>query len=123
MSRRLTQNKGLKMEIQVDSSGSFPVAKITGELSGTEVERFTDELHEFVAGQGATLAADLSSLDLIDSQGLAALMNLVTRARLSGGKVVLVKPSAFVKGIFHVTRLDTWFDICDSLEEAEKRLA
>ncbi|UCE62279.1 MAG: STAS domain-containing protein [Phycisphaerales bacterium] len=111
------------MEIQIDSSGPFPVANITGELVGTEVERFAEELHELVAGQGAALAVVLSSLDLIDSKGLAALMNLVTRARLSDGKVVLVKPSAFVEGIFNVTRLDTWFDICDNLEQAGQRLA
>jgi anti-sigma B factor antagonist len=110
------------MDIQIDNSGSFAVAKLAGELIGSEVERFTEELQELVSGEGSALAVDLSALELIDSSGLAAMMNLVTRARLSDGNVVLVSPSAFVAGIFNVTRLDTWFDICDTLEDARQRL-
>ena len=110
------------MDIQVDRSGSIAVARVSGELIGGDVERFTEELTEHVSGEGSALAVDLSALELIDSNGLAALMNLVTRARLSEGRVVLVNPSAFVAGIFSVTRLDTWFDICNTLEEAKRKL-
>ena len=111
------------MDIQIDNSGPFTIARISGNLIGQDVVRFTEELQELVSGEGSALAVELSALDLIDSSGLAALMNLVTRARLSNGKVVLVSPSAFVAGIFNVTRLDTWFDICDTLDEAQQKLA
>ncbi len=111
------------MDIQIESSEAFAVAKVSGELIGKEVERFTEELHELVSGEGSALAVDLSALELIDSSGLAAMMNLVTRARLSDGNVVLVSPTAFVAGIFNVTRLDTWFDVCESLEEARQKLS
>ena len=52
----------------------------------------------------------------------AALINLATRARLGGGNIALVSPSAFVHGVMQATRLDTWFDICESVELARKTL-
>ncbi len=111
------------MDLQIDSTGPFTLAKVSGELTGQDVEQFTEELYGFVAGQAATLALDLSALDLIDSKGLAALIDLSTRARLSYGKMVLVQPPAFVMGIFDVTRLSTWLDICGSVEEVAERLS
>jgi anti-anti-sigma regulatory factor len=54
---------------------------------------------------------------------LSALINLTTRARLSHGKLVLVRPSAFIEDIFNVTRLNNWFDICGSVEEDVRRLS
>jgi len=110
------------MDIQIDRGGAITVARVSGELIGEDVERFTEELTELVSGEGSALAVELSELELVDSNGLAALMNLVTRARLSEGNVVLVSPSAFVAGIFSVTRLDTWFDICNTLDEAKRKL-
>jgi anti-anti-sigma factor len=111
------------VNIQIDNTGPFAVAQVTGECDVQEAERLTETLREFVSGDGAALAIDLSKLMSIDSSGLSALIDLVTRARLSRGRVVLVSPSPFISGIFDVTRLDTWFDICDSLDEARKRLA
>ena len=63
------------------------------------------------------LAVELSGLESIDSSNLSVLINLATRARLAGASVVLVAPSPFVRGILEVTRLITWFDVCDSVED------
>ncbi len=111
------------MDLQIDTSGAVTLAKLSGELTGSDVERFTEETHDFATGDGAALAVDLSAVDLIDSRGLAALITLSTRSRLSDGKVVLVRPSAFVEGIFNATGLNAWFDICGSLDEAVQRLS
>ena len=55
--------------------------------------------------------------------GFSALVDLATRARLSNGKVILAKPSKFVAGIFETTRLNTWFDMSASVEEATQQLS
>ncbi|MFQ5591086.1 MAG: STAS domain-containing protein [Phycisphaerae bacterium] len=109
------------MDLQIDNSRPIALASVSGELTGSDAEQFTERLYDLATGDGATLAVDLSALDLIDSKGLAALINLTTRARLSGGNVVLVHPSAFVEGIFSVTRLNNWFDICSDIDEAVSR--
>lgn len=109
-------------EIEIEEGGPFVIARISGELTASDSEGFVEDLHPLVCGEGTKLALDLSGLMLIDSSGLSSLMNLVTRARLGQGAVVLVAPSAFVSGVFSVTRLDNWFDVCPNMEAAAKKL-
>ena len=56
---------------------------------------------------------------MIDSSGLSSLISLVTRARLTKGRVVLVSPSPFVAGIFRMTHLDHWYDTAAAIFVAE----
>ncbi len=111
------------MEVKIDNLGAFAVAKVTGDLRTDTAEQFTDALDEYASGTGSALAVDLSDVAAMDSSGLAALIQLATRARLAQGRVLLVAPSPFVSSILNVTRLDQWFEICPNLEEAQQRLA
>lgn len=95
---------------------------MSGELNVHGADAFTQQLRELACGEGASLAIDLSQLRSIDSSGLGALINLVTRSRLSDGRVILVAPGALISGVFDATSLDRWFEICDSLDEAARRL-
>lgn len=111
-----------KIAINVETDGSIPIVHVSGELNGLCQEEFLDTVVEFVSVSNAKLVLDLAGLETVDSSGLAALIQLVTRARLGGGSVALVSPSAFVKGVMHATRLDTWFDIFESVEQARETL-
>ncbi len=111
-----------KFTIKVERNGLIPVARASGELNGQSQEEFLDAIVEFVSPTKAKLVLDLAGLKTVDSSGLAALIHLVTRARLGGGNVALVSPSAFVHGVMHATRLDTWFDIFESVELARQML-
>ena len=106
------------MVVKIDKSGAFPVANLTGEWRATDGHEYQDQLHPLVAEAGATLAIDLSGLEMIDSSGLASLISVVTHARLSHARVVLLAPAPFVAGVFRVTNLDQWFEICADLDEA-----
>ena len=110
------------MNIHIDNEDSLTMAKISGEIGVDGARQLTDELRDLACGDGATLAVDLSELQAIDSSGLSALIDLVARSRLSGGRVILASPSSFVRGVLEVTRLDGWFDICDNLAQARQRL-
>ena len=110
------------MEIQIDTDGPYAVAKISGMFTAQHVEAFTDRLQEFVSSDGAILAIELSDLSMPDSSGLAALIGLVTRSRLTNGRVALIAPTPFVRGILEVTHLDTWFEVFASAEQASESL-
>ena len=110
------------MDIQIGKSGPIAVAELTGEFVAAETETFTETLQDSASSAGAGLAIDLSKVTSIDSSGLSALVQLVTRSRLSNGWVVLIAPSPFVSGILCVTHLDQWFEIYNSIEEAERRI-
>lgn len=110
------------LQITMDRTRSFPVARLVGSLGGLDSDQLTDALGETPYGEQARLAFDLSGLKSIDSSGLAAMIAIVTRSRLSHGRVVLVSPSPFVAGVLSVTRLDGWFDVCPDLASAEQFL-
>ena len=110
------------MELQIDTAGSFPIAQASGEIRSEDAQIFMDELHPLVAESGAKLAVDLSNVSFLDSTGLTSLINLVTRARLTGARAVLVAPTRFVAGVFEVTNLDRWFEIVKSLDDAIQSL-
>ncbi len=111
------------MDLQITDTGPFRVAHLAGELSASDAEEMIETLADSAFEPGARLAIDLSELQSLDSSGLSALIHLVTRSRMNRGRVILVAPAAFVKSIFSVTRLDAWFDLCDTLEEAGRQLA
>jgi anti-sigma B factor antagonist len=110
------------VELHVEQEGPFVVARLGGELTASTMEGVGEELHGLLSEPEPRLAIDLSGLQLVDSSGLGLLMHLVNRARMSAGAVVLVAPSPFVSGVFQVTRLNEWFDVCADLTEAGKKL-
>ncbi len=106
------------MKISIDDSRGFPVAHLLGGFSCEDSELFIQQMHPLVSTRGGRLAFCLEKLTSIDSSGLSCLINIVTRARLAEGQVVLVGPTEPIKGVFEVSRLDQWFDICETLDEA-----
>lgn len=106
------------MKFQIERIASATVARIEGELSASHADSAGEELQELVSGDQTRLVIELSRVSIVDSTGLALLMQLVTRARLSGGRVVLASPTPFVQGVLEVTRLDQWFEVFPTLDAA-----
>lgn len=102
--------------------GAIAIIRLVGDLSGTAVETAAAVLSEATDGPDARLVIDLSETKSIDSTGLSELISIVTKSRLRNGEVVLLAPTPFVAGVLSVTRLDSWFAIVDSLDEAKSRL-
>lgn len=110
------------MELNIEKSGPFAVARLSGEWRSSDAHDHSEALHALVAEPGSKVALDLSQLKMLDSTALSVLINLVTRARLSRSRVAMVAPSPFVAGVFEVTRLDRWFEVCPDTGAAAKLL-
>ncbi len=110
------------MNVQVEPQKNFTLARLSGEFNLGDENNIADTLQPIVAEPESKLAIDLSGLNQINSSGLSELINVVTRARMTRSRVVLVSPTAFVMGVFEVTRLHRWFDIVDDLASAATRL-
>ena len=110
------------LDIQTKVQDSFHILRLSGQLCASEADVLEKNAGELCAGPAARVVVDLAGLTSIDSSGLSALIQLVTRSRVSGGRVVLVAPSPFVAGILSVTRLDRWFDIAPTVDAARQQL-
>ena len=113
----------LMLEIKVQQDGPVTFVTLLGDLTGEDVNRLAEKLAELDSEPQVRLAIDLEKTNLIDSSGLGRLMECVTRSRMRGGHVVLVAPTPFVCGVLRVTHLDHWFEICDTVDDARRRLS
>jgi anti-anti-sigma factor len=61
---------------------------------------------------------DLSELQHINSVGLGVFTNLLTKIRKVEGEICLLRLTSTVGNIFSITKLNSVFKVCDTLEEA-----
>jgi len=64
------------------------------------------------------LVVDLGKVDFITSSGLGVLMMAMKRTREHDGFVRIANPQPLIEQILRTTRLDTFFDIYPTVEEA-----
>jgi anti-sigma B factor antagonist len=96
-------------------------------LSGRLMEKSqaTDLLNEvdtYIKNNMNKFIIHLGNIEYMNSSGLNVTVNILTKARNAGGEVVVSNVSKKIQELFIITKLNTLFTICDTIEEAEKYL-
>lgn len=105
------------------------ILDITRKDSGTVVRLHGDidlhrspGLHEClvdICGEGPVrLILDMSKVNYIDSSGVGSLVDIYRRLKRSKNAFVLVAPGPRVMSVLEITRLDKFFAIVNTQEEA-----
>ena len=68
------------------------------------------------------VVVDLRALRQIDSSGVGVIVSLFKRIRTAGGQVRLAGLTGQPQAVFKVLGFDKAFDVCDTVEDALKRL-
>ncbi|MHC4660413.1 MAG: STAS domain-containing protein [Planctomycetota bacterium] len=103
---------------EVAGDYSMAVAAIAGSIDANTVGAFQKEL-EAARQKGKTrLILDLSEVKYVNSTGLGSLVKEQDLFKTGGGGIVLLKVPAKVKIVIEMLGLHTFFDMCDSLQEA-----
>ena len=89
-----------------------------GEIDLRHSPEFHKALVELCAEQPKTLVIDLSRVSYMDSSGVGTLVEIYRRTKGYGGELVLVAPSARVRSVFEITKLDQFFKIKPTEAEA-----
>lgn len=71
--------------------------------------------------QGRSIVVDLSGVELIDSSGIASLLEAFQDARKKGKDFIIAAANDPVMRVFNLARLETVFDMEDSVEKAISR--
>src|SRR4051812_41006476 len=87
-------------------------------VAGGSAEAYERRVHDLFRGGCRYLIADLRAVSGIDSAGVRALVRSHTTAQRVGGVFILVAPQPRVREVLEVSRLDSVFQIRESLDEA-----
>ena len=106
------------MEITIAHHDGYTLAATSGPLDDSSPQVFRDVLHPLFNQRGARLVVDIAGSPRISSDGLTAMVRLVSDANTRGGRVVFAAPTPFVSEVFRVTRLEKYFDIVATADSA-----
>lgn len=94
--------------VRIDEN-EMTLLKIEGELDANTAPELRPALDALIAEQPKRVTVDLSSLRLIDSSGVGALVSLYKRVRAAGGEVKISGMRDQPLAIFKLLRLDAVF--------------
>ena len=94
------------MRFEIKASSGVTQLAIEGELDAVSVSELRPDLEKLVKSKPTSVEVDLSSLRMLDSSGVGALVSLYKRIRAQGGEVVMVGLRDQPLAIFRLLRLD-----------------
>jgi anti-anti-sigma factor len=109
------------MEVNVDRHDGYVVARTGGNLDETARDPFREHLHPLFAVKGIRLIVDLSDSPRINSAGVGNLVALAADANTNDSRMILCSLQPYVSMVISVTKLDRFFEIAASVEEAISR--
>ena len=99
----------------VSTDGDRATVSLRGELDLSGVDRARQAIEEAESGDAPLLVIDLSELDFIDSTGLEVMLRAARRAHDDGRRLIVQRPSAYVRRLFEMTAIDQSLDIVDDV--------
>src|SRR2546423_11636914 len=96
----------------------WTVLAVSGEIDIATAPSLREKLHSLLADTKPRLVIDLDDVGFLDSTALGVLVGALKRARTDDGVVRIACAQPRVLKVFEITRLDSAFDLYDSVEEA-----
>lgn len=106
------------MSFEQRISGRTVVLEVDGQLIVGNREGLKRMVLAALDDGARRFVIDFARTAYIDSSGLGVLISLSKEVRRAGGDLRLASLSEDLQNLFELTRLDTFFRISDSLEEA-----
>ena len=77
-----------------------------------------DEIEKAISNNENKILLNLADLKYLNSSGLNIIINILTKARKSGGDVAICNVNAKITELLVITKLNGVFNVCDSVEKA-----
>jgi len=110
------------MDHTVSEEGDLVIVALKGDID-LEYSASARDILLDAAGKGSGVVVDLSGVTMIDSSGVAGLLEAFQSARKRGKGFVLASIDDSVNRVLKLARLDTVFEIADDVEAAKRSLA
>ena len=106
----------LKVDMTVVAGG--PVLRVRGEVNLRTAPELRELLLKSVKRSTGTVRIDLSQVPFMDSSGVGTMVYVKRETERAGRRIVLVGLQPRVRSVFEITRLDKFFTIVGSADEA-----
>jgi anti-sigma B factor antagonist len=106
------------MQIKESIEGDIPVLSLAGEIDLHASPALREELRARSSAKPSALLVDFSSVEYIDSSGLATFIEYLREAQKFGGSIILFGMKKKVRTIFELVRLNELFPITETREQA-----
>jgi len=98
--------------------GRTVIIEAVGEIDLRCSAAFQQALLEPLEKKPERMIVDLAGVSYMDSSGVASLVKLLSRVRRGKIDLKLASLRPRVRSVFEITRLDTVFDVADTVQEA-----
>lgn len=99
------------------------VLSLSGKImGGPEASEINGKINQLIDDGKLKILIDLKEVEWMNSSGLGILIDAVTVLKNNNGALRLVNVSDRIKNLLKITKLDTVFDIRDSIDDAKVSL-
>lgn len=106
------------MQISSHELDDVTVIVLDGGLGYDNHQDFKADIEPFTTRACLSAVVDLGSVTYLSSWGIGGLLSLSGKIRKNGGDVAFANLHGEVSDIIHIMRLNTVFDLYDSVDEA-----
>jgi anti-sigma B factor antagonist len=108
------------LNVRAEREQNATILHLNGEIDLRTSPRLRTALLGLLDEKPPRIILDLSRVSYVDSSGVGTIVELKRRATYSDCRIVLVGLQKRVRSLFEISRLDKFFDIADSIEEARE---
>lgn len=109
---------GPGLEVLIDQRPSGVVVAPQGEIAYNEATPFRAAMKRVMDAKPSRVVIDLGRVDYMNTPGLAVMVEALQSARKGKTRLVLCSLNPKVRAILQIAKLNTVFEIAESLEAA-----
>jgi anti-sigma B factor antagonist len=109
------------MNYHIVEQGDVVIISLAGKImGGPEAAEINDKINQLMDEGKLKVIIDLKEVEWMNSSGLGILIDAVTVLKNNNGALRLVNVSDRIQNLLKITKLNTVFDVRDSMDEAKQ---
>lgn len=113
----------MEFSYQIVEKKEYNLVSISGNLiEKNQASLLLEEINELVDKESNKFILNMKDFKYMNSTGLTILLNILTKARKSGGEAVICNVPERIKSLLVITKLNNVFSVVDSEDMAAQNL-
>ena len=113
----------MEFNYHIEEKKDYNLVSISGNLiEKNQASNLIEEINELVEKDSNKFILNMQDFKYMNSTGLTILLNILTKARKSGGEAVICNVPERIKSLLIITKLNNVFSVVDSEAMAAQNL-